>query len=145
RPRCRSAFRWEDKAMALGHALLHPIRLRQALNADAKADNMTAGADVALGLAGFGDPGPAAEAWAAGVAQRFQPIGEKLGRIAETGPLAALLQPLVDEADVLQRRFESLMNGVATLDADALRRALTALIDEMLAVLPDLRMRSLRD
>ena len=51
--------------MALGHALLHPIRLREALNADAsRADNMTAGADVALGLAGFGDPGPAAEAWA---------------------------------------------------------------------------------
>ena len=131
--------------MALGHALLHPGRLRQALNADAKADNMTAGADIALAMAGFGDPGPAAEAWAAGVAQRFQPLGEKLGRIAENGPLAALLRPLSDEADILQRRFESLLNTAATLDADALRRALTALIDEILAVLPDLRMRSLRD
>ena len=130
--------------MALGHALLHPGRLREALRADATADNVGAGTDAALAMAGFGDPGPAANAWAEGLVERLKPLGEKLGRIAEKGPLAALIEPLSAETDALQKRFGSVLDAVGSLDADALRRNLGTLIDDMLAALPDLRLPSLR-
>ncbi|MGH8721301.1 MAG: hypothetical protein ACREU4_04920, partial [Burkholderiales bacterium] len=73
-----------------------------------------------------------------------KPLGETLGRIAQQGPLAALFEPLSAGADALESRVGTLLGALESLDADALRRELTALIDTMLAALPDLRVPSLR-
>src|SRR5262245_25975052 len=130
--------------MALGHALLHPGRVREALAADGLADNIGAATDAALGLAGFGDPGPAAAAWAEGLMNRIKPLSDTLGGMGQQGPFAAIFGNLTSGVDGLQSKVGTLVDALEALDADALRRALVELLDAALAALPDLRIPSLR-
>lgn len=126
--------------MALGHALLHPERVRRALDADARADARGAAVDLGLGIFGFGDPGPAAAAWAEGVGARAQPIIDALARVGREGPFAAFFE--VPKADIpgLMAQLGGLLDAAATLDADALRRRINAALDLVLDALPELRL-----
>ncbi|UFN46881.1 hypothetical protein LPC08_12660 [Roseomonas sp. OT10] len=125
--------------MALGHALLHPGRLREALDASPARDGYGASVDAALGLAGFGDPGPAAAEWSAGLVRRMAPFAESLGRVAQQGPLGLLTAPQPNSLDALQAKLAELVDAAASLDADTLRRAILALLDALLGALPELR------
>jgi murein DD-endopeptidase MepM/ murein hydrolase activator NlpD len=130
--------------MALGHALLHPGRLREALAADARADAFGASVDAALGLAGHGDFGPAAGAWAEGLTQRLRAVGEAFTAATTNGPLAQLLAAPPGDAAGLQQRLGLIVDAAAALDADGLRRAILSLLDGLLAALPELRMPDLQ-
>ena len=125
--------------MGLGHALLHPGRLREALDATPARDGYGASVEAALGLAGFGDPGAAAAEWSSGLVRRLAPFAETLGRVAQQGPLGLLTKPLPNSLDAMQAKLAALVDAAATLDADTLRRAILALLDSLLGALPELR------
>ncbi|MBR0674076.1 M23 family metallopeptidase, partial [Neoroseomonas soli] len=126
--------------MALGHALLHPDRVRRALDADASADAYGATMDGALGLFGFGDPGPPAAAWAEGIRSRAEPVVEAVGRAGREGPFAAFFDTPSPDIPGLMAQLGGIVDAAATLDADALRLRLTAAFDTVFAVIPDLRL-----
>lgn len=126
--------------MALGHALLHPERVRRALDADASADAYGATMDGALGLFGFGDPGPAAAAWVEGIRRRAEPLMESAARIGREGPFAAFLQTPAPDIPGLMAQLGGLLESIATLDADTLRLRLNAVLDIAFSIVPDLRL-----
>lgn len=126
--------------MALGHALLHPDRVRRAAAADSSNDIYGASVDVGLGLFGFGDPGPAATAWAEGLGRRAAPLVDAVGRIGSEGPFAAFLQPPAADIAGLQAQLGSLLDAAASLDVDSLRRRLNEATEAVLGLLPDLRL-----
>jgi hypothetical protein len=126
--------------MALGHALLHPERVRRALDADASADAFGASVDAGLGLFGFGDPGPAATAWAEGLAARAQPLADRMAEIGKQGPFALFTTPPAPDIDGLTSQLGALLDALATLDADGLRLRLSGMLDLVLGALPDLRL-----
>ncbi len=126
--------------MALGHALLHPERVRRAAAAGSSDDIYGASVDVGLGLFGFGDPGPAAAAWAEGLGQRAKPLVDTFARIGNEGPFAAFFQAPAADISGLQAQLGGLIDAAAALDADGLRRRLEAVADAVLGALPELRL-----
>lgn len=135
--------------MGLGHALLHPERVRRAATASATSDDIGATMDAALGLVGLGDPGPAASAWAEGLAGRAQGFGEGLERRLREGPFGALLSGALPDGladpSALLGRLDALITALATPDPDALRRRVMTAADALLGALPDWRPPALAD
>jgi len=126
--------------MALGHALLHPERVRRAMAETSSTDMYGASVDVGLGLFGFGDPGAAAAAWVEGVGQRATPLVEALARVGSEGPFAAFFQAPPPDIPALLDKLGGLVDAAAALDPDKVRRHLDEALELMLGALPELRL-----